>query len=122
LATSDWLYIGLLWGVTWILIFTIVPLLAYLLIAVAKCLFDLSAGWLTAFIALGYGTFYALCYLIASVIPPLVQLPYGMPPQVQLPSGITTYNANLFIPVLLLIVNVLTFWSGTMVIDRKLNI
>jgi hypothetical protein len=112
LTTSDVLYIGILTGVTWILIFTIVPLLAYLLIAVAKCLFDLSAGWLTAFITLGYGAFYGLCYLIASVMPPLVQMP----------SGITTYNANLFIPVLLLIANVLLFWSGTMVIDRKLNI
>jgi hypothetical protein len=122
LATSDWLYIGLLWGVTWILIFTIVPLLTYLLIAVAKCLFDLNAGWLTAFVALGYGAFYGLCYLIASVMPPLVQMPSGMPPQVQMPLGVTTYNANLFIPVLLLIANVLIFWSGTMVIDRKLNI
>jgi hypothetical protein len=112
LATSDLLYITILTGLTWILIFTIVPLLTYLLIAVAKSLFDLSAGWLTAFVALGVGVFSGLCYLIASVMPPLVQMP----------SGITTYNANLFIPVLLLIANVLIFWSGTMVIDRKLNI
>jgi hypothetical protein len=104
------------------LIFTVVPLLAYLLIAVAKCLFDLSAGWLTAFLVLGVGAFIGLGNLIASVMPPLVQLPYGMPPLVQMPPGITTYNTNLFIPVLLLIANVLLFWSGTMVIDRKLNI
>jgi hypothetical protein len=122
LTTSDVLYIGILTGVTWILIFIIVPLLAYLLIAVAKCLFDLSAGWLTTFIALGYGAFYGLCYLIASVMPALVQMPSGMPPVVQIPSDIKTYNANLFIPVLLLIANVLIFWSGTRVIDRKLNI
>jgi ABC-2 type transport system permease protein len=122
LTTSDLLNIGILAGITWILIFTIVPLLTYLLIAVAKSLFDLSAGWLTAFVALGVGVFSGLCYLIASVMPPLVQMPSGMPPQVQIPSGITTYNANLFIPVLLLILNVLIFWSGAMVIDRKLNI
>ena len=121
-STSDWLYIGLLWGVTWILILTIVPLLAYLLIAVAKCVFDINVGWLTPFVALGVGAFSGLCYLIASVIPPLVQLPSGMPPQVEIPDGITTYNVGLFIPVLLLIANVLIFWSGTRVIDRKLNI
>jgi hypothetical protein len=112
LTTSDLLNIGALAGLTWILIFTVVPLLAYLLVAVAKCVFDLSAGWLTAFVPLGVGTFSGLCYLIASVMPPLVQMP----------AGITTYNTNLFIPVLLLIANVLIFCSGTMVIDRKLNI
>jgi hypothetical protein len=122
LTTSDMMYIAILSGLTWLLIFTIVPLLAYLLIAAAKSLFDLSAGWLVAFLALGFGAFTGLCYLIASVMPPLVQLPYGMPPPVQLPSGITTYNTNLFIPVLLLIANVLIFWSGTRVIDRKLNL
>jgi hypothetical protein len=52
---------------------------------------------------------------------PLVQKPSGMPPA-QIPPGITTWNANLFIPVSLLIVNVLLFWAGTRVIDRKLNI
>jgi hypothetical protein len=122
LTTTDLLNIGILAGLTWILIFTIVPLLAYLLIAAAKCLFDLSAGWLTAFVALGVGAFSGLCYLIASVLPPLVQMPSGIPPQVQMPLGVTIYNANLFIPVLLLIANVLIFWSGAMVIDRKLNI
>jgi len=112
LTTSDLFYIGILKGGTWILIFTVVPLLTYLLIAVAKNLFDLSAGWLTAFVALGYGAFIVLCYLLTSVMPPLVDIP----------SGSTTYQANPFIPVLLLIANVLIFWSGTMVIDRKLNI
>ncbi|HSF80241.1 MAG TPA: hypothetical protein VLA49_03345 [Anaerolineales bacterium] len=112
LTSSDQLYIGILTGLTWILIFTIVPLLTYLLIAAAKCLFDLSAGWLTAFVALGYGAFYGLCYLFASALPPLVQMP----------SGSTTYATNPLIPVLLLVANVLVFWSGTMVIDRKLNI
>jgi len=112
LTTSDMLYIGILAGVTWILIFTIVPLLTYLLIAGAKCLFDLSAGWLTAFVALGYGAFYGLCYLLASAMPPLIHMP----------SGSTTYATNPLIPVLLLAANVLVFWSGTMVIDRKLNI
>jgi hypothetical protein len=89
-----------------------VPLFAYLLIAAAKCLFDLSSGWLTAAIALGFGAFTGLCYLLASALPPLVDIP----------SGSTTYNANPFIPVLLLIANGLIFWSGTLVIDRKLNI
>jgi hypothetical protein len=112
LTTSDLLYLWILNGLTWILIFTIVPLLAYLLIAVAKCLFDLSTGWLTAFVALGLGAFTGLCYLLASALPPLVDMP----------SGSTTYEINLLIPVLLLIANVLIFWSGTMVIDRKLNI
>ena len=112
LTTSDLWYIGILKGSTWILIFTIVPLLTYLLIAAAKCLFDLSAGWLTAFVVLGYGAFYGLCYILASIMPPLVNMPYGS----------TTYDSNPFIPVLLLIANVLIFWSGTMVIDRKLNI
>ncbi|MEJ2512342.1 MAG: hypothetical protein P8Y72_12175 [Anaerolineales bacterium] len=46
LTTSDLLYMGILTGLTWILIFTIVPLFAYLLIAAAKSLFDLSGGWL----------------------------------------------------------------------------
>ncbi len=112
LTTSDLWYVGILGGLTWILIFTIVPLLTYLLIAAAKCLFDLSAGWLTAFVALGYGVFLGLCYILTSVMPPLFFLPYGA----------TTYETNPFIPVLLLIANVLVFWAGTKVIDRKLNI
>jgi len=112
IAASDWLYIGLLQGVTWILIFTSVPLLAYLLIAAAKCLFGLSAGWLTAALALGFGAFTGLCYLLASAMPPLVNMQLGS----------RTYETNLFIPVFLLIANVLIFWSGTMVIDRRLNI
>lgn len=112
LTTPHLLYIGILAGLTWILIFTIVPLLTYLLIAVAKCLFDLSASWLTAFVVLGYGAFTGLCYILASVMPPLIHYP----------SGSTTYNTNPFIPVLLLIANILIFWSGTRVIDRKLNI
>lgn len=112
LTTSDMVYIGILSGLTWILIFTIVPLLTYLLIAVAKCLLDLSAGWLIAFFALGYGVFLGLGYLLGLAIPPLVDMP----------PGSTTYAVNLFIPVLLLIANGLIFWSGTMVIDRKLNI
>jgi hypothetical protein len=94
------------------LIFAVVPLLTYLLIASAKCLFDLSAGWLTAFVALGYGVFYGLGYLIYSAIPPLFQMRVG--------SG--DYSANPFIPILLLIVVALIFWSGSQVIDRKLNI
>ena len=106
LTTSDLLNIGILAGLTGILIFTIVPLLAYLLIAVAKCVFDLSAGWLTAFVALGIGAFTGLCYILASAMPPMS----------------TTYDTYPFILVLLLIANVLIFWSGTMVIDRKLNI
>jgi hypothetical protein len=110
-TNSDLLYLGILVGVTWILIFTIIPLLNYLLIAVAKCLFDLSVGWLTAFVALGFGLFLGLCYVLSLAIPPLVHGPAA-----------TTYEINLFIPVLLLIANVLIFWSGTMVIDRKLNI
>jgi hypothetical protein len=122
LTTADWRNIGILAGIVGILIFTIIPLLAYLLIAIAKCVFDMGVGWLTPFIALGVGAFSGLWYLIASVMPPLFQTPSGMPPQVQMPSGITTYNVNLFIPVLLLVVNVLLFWSGTMVINRKLNI
>jgi hypothetical protein len=112
LATSDLVYLGILAGVTWVLIFTIVPLLTYLLIAGAKCLFDLSVGWLTAFVALGYGAFYGLCYILASAMPPLVHMPLGS----------TTYDTNPYIPVLLLLAAVLIFWSGTMVIDRKLNI
>ena len=112
LTTSDLLYLWILNGLTWILIFTIVPLLAYLLIAAAKCLFDLSAGWLTAFVALGAGAFTGLCYILASAMPPLVHMPFGS----------TTYDTNPFIPLLLLTTNVLIFWSGTMVIDRKLNI
>lgn len=106
LTTSDLLNIGILSGLTWILIFTIVPLLAYLLIVVAKCLFDLSAGWLTAFVALGIGAFTGLCYILASAMPPMS----------------TMYDTYPFILVLLLIANVLIFWSGTMVIDKKLNI
>jgi hypothetical protein len=112
LTTGDLWYLGILKGLTWILIFTIVPLLSYLLLAAAKCLFDLSAGWLTAFVALGYGAFVGLCYVLASAMPPLVSMPLGR----------TTYDANPFIPVLLLMANVLIFWSGTMVIDRKLNV
>jgi len=106
LTTSDVLNIGILAGLTGILIFTIVPLLAYLLIAVAKCLFDLSSGWLTAFVALGVGAFLGLGYILVSAMPPMS----------------TTYTTYPFILVLLLIANVLIFWSGTMVIDRKLNI
>ena len=106
LTTSDLRNIAILAGLTWSLIFTIVPLLAYLLSAVAKCLFDLSAGWLTAFVALGIGAFTGLCYILASAMPPMS----------------TTYDAYPFIVVFLLIANVLIFWSGTMVIDRKLNI
>jgi len=112
LTTSDWLNVGILAVVTCILIFTIVPLFTYLLIAMAKCVFDLSAGWLTAFVAVGAGVFYGLGNLIGSVMPPLVQSS----------ADITSYNVNLFIPVLLLAANVLIFWSGTRVIDRKLNI
>ena len=112
LTSSDVLYIGILNGLTWILILTIIPLLIYLLIAVAKCVFDLSAGWLTAFVSLGAGAFTGLCYILASAIPPLVNIPFDS----------TTYDINPFIPVFLLAANVLVFWSGTMVIDRKLNI
>ena len=112
LTSSDLLYIGILTGLTWILILTIIPLFTYLLIATAKSLFDLSVGWLTAFVVLGYGAFYGLCYLLASAMPPLVHLP----------AGSSTYDTNPFIPVLLLIACVLIFWSGTRVIDRKLNI
>ena len=83
-----------------------------LLIALAKSLFDLSAGWLTAFIVLGSGAVIGLGYMVASAMPPLVQMPLGS----------TTYNTNPFIPVLLLIANALIFWSVTQVIDRKLNI
>jgi len=121
LTPADWLNIGILTGIVGILIFTIIPLLAYLLISVAKCVFDMSVGWLTPFVALGVGAFTGLFYLIASVMPPLVLVPSGMPPA-EIPPGITTWNANLFAPILLLIVNVLLFWSGTKVIDRKLNI
>jgi hypothetical protein len=111
LTTSDWLNIGILAGLTLILLFTIVPLLAYLLIAVAKCVFDLRAGWLPAFVALGIGAFTGLCYILVSAMPPTS----------------TTFDTHpyllvLLLLVLLLIVNVLIFWSGTMVIDRKLNI
>ncbi len=112
LAASDWLYIGLLQGVTGLLMLAVVPLLAYLLIAAAKSLLDLSAGWLTVALALGFGAFTGLSYLLASALPPLVQL--GTSP--------ATYTTNLLIPVLLLAANVLIFWSGTLVIDRKLNI
>ncbi len=112
LATPDWIYLGILSSLTWILIFAVVPLLTYLLIASAKCLFDLSAGWLTAFVALGYGAFYGIGYLIYSAMPPLFQMREG--------SG--NYSANPFIPILLLIAVALIFWSGTQVIDRKLNI
>ena len=110
-TNSDLLYLGILVGITWILIFTIVPLLSYLLIAVAKCLFDLSVGWLTAFVALGFGVFLGLYYVLSLAIPPLVHGQLG-----------STYEINPLIPVLLLIANVLIFWSGTTVIDRKLNI
>ena len=110
-TNSDLLYLGVLVGITWILIFTIVPLLTYLLIAVAKCLFDLSAGWLTAFVAVGSGAFLGLCYVLSLAMPPLV---HG--------SLVSSYETNPFIPLLLLIANVLIFWSGTMVIDKKLNI
>ena len=112
LTTADWGSIGILAGLVGILIFTIVPLLAYLLIAVAKSVFDLSAGWLTAFVALGVGVFTGLSYLLASAMPPLVYVP----------SGSTTYDINSLIPVLLLAANVLLFWAGTKVVDRKLNI
>jgi len=112
LTTTDLLNISLLTAFTWILILTIVPLFAYLLIATAKSLFDLSAGWLAAFVILGTGAFMGLCYLLASAMPPLFYMPFGS----------TTYEANPFIPVLLLIANVLIFWSAIRVIDRKLNI
>ena len=105
-TTSDALYLGILAGVTWILLFTILPLLAYLLIAAAKCLFDLSASWLTAFLALGFGVFLGLFYVLSLAMPPMS----------------TTYDKYPFRLALLLIANVLIFWSGTMVIDRKLNI
>jgi len=110
-TNSDLLHLGVLVGITWILIFTLVPLLSYLLIAVAKCLFDLSVGWLTAFVAVGSGVFMGLCYVLSLAIPPLV---HG--------SLVSSYETNPFIPLLLLIANVLIFWSGTMVIDKKLNI
>ncbi|MEJ2487951.1 MAG: hypothetical protein P8Y68_19720, partial [Anaerolineales bacterium] len=114
LTPADWGIIGILAGIVGILIFTIIPLLAYLLIAIAKCVFDLSVGWLTPFVALGVGAFTGLCYLIASVLPP-----WQLPP----PQGVTIWNAaNPFLPVLLLTVSVLLFWAGTKVIDRKLNI
>jgi hypothetical protein len=112
LTTSDLLYIGILSGLTWILILTIVPLFAYLLIAAAKSLFDLSAGWLVAFLALGFGAFTGLCIALASVMPPLVQISIRL----------KTYETNALIPVLLLIAAVIIFWSGSRVIDRKLNI
>jgi hypothetical protein len=111
-TNSDLLYLGILVALTWILIFTIVPLLSYLLIAVAKCLFDLSVAWLTAFVALGLGMFLSLSYVLTSAIPPLVHGPVGS----------TTYELNPSIPAILLMANVLIFWSGTRVIDRKLNI
>jgi len=112
LTTSDMLYAYILAGVTLLLILTIVPLLTYLLIAVAKSLFDLSAGWLTAFLALGYGVFFGVGRVLSSALPPLIHMP----------SGSTMVETNLYIPVLLLVVNVLIFWSGAKVIDRKLNI
>jgi hypothetical protein len=111
LTTSDALYLGILAVVTWILLFTILPLLTYLLIAAAKCLFDLSVGWLTAFLALGFGVFLGLFYVLSLAMPPLIHGPLG-----------ATYNTNPFMPILLLIANSLIFWSGTRVIDRKLNI
>ncbi|UCD99674.1 MAG: hypothetical protein JSV42_02785, partial [Chloroflexota bacterium] len=106
LTTPDLLNIAILAGLTWILFFISIPLLAYLLIAVAKCVFDLSAGWLTAFVALGIGAFIGLCDILVSAMPPMS----------------TTYDTYPFILVLFLIANVLFFWSGTMVVDRKLNI
>ena len=112
LTTTDLWKLGILTGITLILIFTLVPLLTYLLISVAKSVFDLSAGWLTAFVALGVGAFTGLSYLLGSAMPPLVNVPFGS----------TTYDINLLIPVLLLAANILIFWSGTRVIDRKLNI
>ena len=112
LTTSDVLYAFVLAGVTLVLILTIVPLLTYLLIAVAKSMFDLSAGWLTAFLALGYGVFFGVCYVLSLAMPPLIHIP----------SGSTMIVTNLFIPVFLLAANVLIFWSGAKVIDRKLNI
>ena len=80
LTPADWWNIGILAGIVGILIFTIIPLLAYLLIAIAKCVFDLSVGWLTGFVALGAGAFMGLCYLIAWGMAPLVQKPSGLPP------------------------------------------
>ena len=112
LTTSDLLYLGFLQVSTWILILTLVPLLAYMLIAAAKFLFDLSAGWLVAFVLLGAGALTGLGSALVSAMPPLVHLPLEA----------TTYEANPFIPVLLLIANVLIFWSATVMIDRKLNV
>jgi len=106
LTSSDLLNISILAGLTWILYFTSVPLLAYLLIAVAKSVFDLSASWLTVFVGLGIGAFTGLCYILVSAMPPMS----------------TTYVTYPFVLVLLLAANVLIFWSGTKVIDRKLNI
>ncbi|MDH3943372.1 MAG: hypothetical protein OEV06_04675 [Anaerolineae bacterium] len=112
MTTSEMLKVIILKGATGILIFTIVPLLTYLLIAAAKSMFDLSAGWLTAFIAAGYGAFWGLCSMIASAMPPLLHLSYGS----------MEYVTNPFIPALLLAANLLIFWAGAKVIDRKLNI
>lgn len=112
LTTLDVVYIIILAVLTSILIFTLVPLLAYLLIAAAKSLFDLSAGWLTAFLVLGYGVFFGVCYVITLAMPPLIHYP----------SGSTTYETNPLIPVLLLIANVLIFWSGARLINKKLNV
>ena len=110
-TNSDLLFPGILVAITWILILAIIPLLAYLLIAVAKSVFDMSVGWLIAFVILGFGVFLGMYNVLSLAIPPLIHGPLG-----------SSYEMNLWIPLLLLTANVLIFWSGAKVIDRKLNI
>jgi len=111
LAASDLVYSGILTGITWIVLFTLVPLLNCLVIATAKFQFDLSAGWMIAMLALGYAVFFGLGNLVASATPPLAIIP----------TGSAAHDTNPLIPVLLLAANVLIYWSGTKVIDRAVT-
>ena len=108
LAPSDLVYPGILTGVTWVLTFTLVPLLTCLLVATAKYRFGVQASWLPALLALGYGVFVGLCYLFASAMPPLVSLR----------PDAAAFDTNPLIPLVLLSANVLVFWSGATIIDR----
>jgi hypothetical protein len=109
LAASDFIYLGVLAAITWILILTLVPLLTCLLTASAKYLFDLSTRWLAVLLGLGYAFWIGVGILLASVMPPLISLQ----------PGSKTYETNHWIPVLLLVGNLLIYWLATKLIDRE---
>jgi hypothetical protein len=112
LTASDMRWLSAVMIIAGILIFTLLPLITYLLIATAKCIFDLNSSWLVFYVIGGFGVILLLGFLISLFSPQLIDMPHGA----------QTYTVNWILLLPLVLLNIIFFWAASWVIDRKLNI